>query len=127
VAPRDLTWKQVVVLDNATEDQYWLNELAYDEVIREVLPSMVKEGLVELRSLGDLIDPSRAEEILGDDRNWNEPEISFYATELGRESYFALGTERLTGLWRDALNEGYPGAESQVAILTWPKRPYPSR
>jgi len=117
VIPHDLNWKQLVVLDLATEDEYWLNELAADMVIREVLPSMVRDGLVEIRCFGDPVDPSSTDELLGDDRNWNLPAISFFATDVGRESYFALDTEKLTRLWRQALNDGYPNAASRSGGL----------
>jgi hypothetical protein len=125
VAAPALGWKELVVLDIATEDEYWLNELASDAVIREVLPSMVRDGLVEMRNFGDPVDPASTDELLGDDRNWNLPAISFYATDVGRESYFALDTDQLTGLWRQALNEGYPNAASRSGGLA--KRSSPRR
>ena len=117
VGVAELTWKQLVVLDLATEDQYWLNELASDEVIREMLPSMVRDGLVEIRNWGEPLELESAGEILADDGIWSSRAISFFATQLGRYAYFALDTSMVASLWRQALIEGYPHAISRSGGL----------
>jgi hypothetical protein len=97
----------LVVLDLATEDEYWLNEVAGDAVIRETLSSMVRDELVEILDGGAPVDATSAAHLLADDESWTGSKVGFIATSLGTERYMNLGTEQLTALWRQAAREGY--------------------
>lgn len=113
-----VTWRELVVLDLATEDEYWLNEVQADEVIRATLPKMVRAGSIEIREDGQLIDRERAQSLLVDGASWLSPAISFYATQSGRDRYFGLSSGQMAELWRDAVNAGYPSAVGRLAPFT---------
>jgi hypothetical protein len=89
----DLTWQEYRVLDLATEDEYWLNEVAESRDIRKGLPSAIHRGLVSLYIKGQPISDSEALDTLDVDQSWTDPSISFYATDAGRATYFALTSD----------------------------------
>jgi hypothetical protein len=82
-----------VVLDLATEDEYSLNEVCENRVIRETLPTMMRGGSIEIRVRGELLESQLAESLLLADDQWSRPDVTFYATPNGRDHYFGLGSE----------------------------------
>ncbi len=98
----DLTWQTYRVLDLATEDEFWLNEVSASSDIRAGLPSAIERGLVSLYNKGQPVPATEGLQTLKAERAWTDPSISFYATDAGRAAYFALTTEDIIRLNTEA-------------------------